>query len=318
MAERLGVKLAGVNVVRVSGHNARFILENGIGPGAIIGVTRSGEVIPKVVKVIKKAKPQMPDSPWKWNENKVEAVQKAEADGNDTGKIKAIAHFFAKGLEVDGVGEGVVAQLYEAGYDTVRKILRMRLDDYMALDGWQERKSKNIYQAIKTKCQGADLIKAMAGSGILGPLLGERKLTSLFKQRPSLFDMSVEHTPEQITAQLRNVEGFKDKSAAPIIANMAKCFKFLQSLPITFKKAEAVKVVGKKMAGQQVVFTGVRSKEAELEIAKQGGTVASSVSAKTTLLVAKDPGESSSKLEKARSLGVKIVSLGQLNKLLGI
>lgn len=317
MAEKLGVKLSGVTVTRVSGHNARFIQENGIGPGAIIAITRSGEVIPKVLKVLKRSKPQMPSVEWRWNENKVEALQ-LNAKTNNIGKIKAIAHFFAKGLEVDGVGEGVVAQLYEAGYDTVRKILRMRLDDYMALDGWQERKSKNIYQAIKTKCQGADLIKAMAGSGILGPLLGERKLTSLFKQRPSLFDMSVEHTPEQIAAQLRNVEGFKDKSAAPIIANMAKCFKFLQSLPITFKKAEAVKVVGKKMAGQQVVFTGVRSKEAELEIAKQGGTVASSVSAKTTLLVAKDPGESSSKLEKARSLGVKIVSLGQLNKLLGI
>ena len=314
--------MSGVTIKRVTAHNARFVFDNKIGPGSVITLVRSGQVIPKVENVLlpsASGKPQMPDESWGWNANGVEAVQKTVGNVKSSAtKAKAITHFFKAGLAVDDLGLGVVQQLYDAGYDTVGKIIKLRVKDLLNLEGWQQRKAEKIYNNIQKACENADLIKVMAGSGILGPLLGERKLTSLFKQRPKLFDMSIEHTPRQIATQLQNVEGFKDKSAAPVIANLAKCFKFLQALPITFKKAETVKVVGKKMAGQAVCFTGVRSKPAELEIVKQGGTVVSGVSGKTTMLVAADPGESSLKLDKARSLGIKIVSLGQINKLLGI
>lgn len=321
MAEKLGVKLAGVTVTKISGHNARFIIKSGIGPGAIIGIIRSGEVIPKVVNVLRKAKkPSTPSDAgfeWEWNANKVEAVQTSSKDNNTT-QVRATAHFFKAGLQVDDLGEGVVGQLYEVGYDSVEKIIRARASDLAKLEGWQQRKAEKIVGNIQQACQNADLVKCMAGSGILGPLLGERKLTALQAVRPKLFDLEASHTEKQIGIELKDVPGFSYKSSAPIIANLSKCLTWLSRLPITYKAPATIKVTGRKMAGQAVCFTGVRSKAAEEAIVAQGGSIASGVTSKTTMLVAKDPNDGSSKLVKARELGIKILSLGQLNKLLGI
>jgi DNA ligase (NAD+) len=316
------VKLSGVTVTHAAAHNAQYVVENKLNVGSVIGIIRSGEVIPYVQDVIKASRTaSLPDKSivgeYKWDANKTHLVL-VEQGSSDASKIKAIAHFFAEGLEVDDLGVGVVKQLYEAGYDTVGRILKLRVKDLLNLAGWQQRKAEKIVGNIQRACIDANLIKVMAGSGVLGPLLGERKLTALYKSRPKLFDMSVTHTEKQLTLALQDVPGFKDKSAAPIIANLAKCFKWIDSLPITFKKPEAVKVVGKKMAGQTVVFTGVRSAQAEEEIAKQGGKIGTGVSGTTTILVAKDPNASSLKLDKARSLGIKVMSLHNLNTMLGI
>ena len=64
---------------------------------------------------------------------------------------------------------------------------------------------------------------------------------------------------------------------------------------------------GNKFAGMVVVFTGVRNSEMESEITTNGGTVGSSISGKTNLLVAKDPTENSSKITKASELGIQIM-----------
>jgi NAD-dependent DNA ligase len=208
--------------------------------------------------------------------------------------------------------------LYDAGFDTVAKILRMRLDDYLALDGWQERKSKNTYQAIRQKCQAADVIKVMAGSGIFGALIGTRKLEALRKARPKLFAFDHAYTERELWKMLDGVPGFKEKSAAPIVKNLERFSKWVSRLPIKFAAPKVVKVAGSKMAGQAVCFTGVRSKEAEEAIVAQGGSIASGVNSKTTILVAKDPTSTSGKMGKAQELGIKIMTISQLNKLLGI
>lgn len=184
------------------------------------------------------------------------------------------------------------------------------------MEGWQAKKAQNVYQGIRTKLQNADLIKVMAASGVFGSLIGERKLRALHKARPELFDLSKTYTTAEIRRKLADVAGFKDRSATPIIENLGKFQAWIAKLPITFRKEVAVKAKGSKFANQIVVFTGVRDKDAETKIVEQGGSIGSGVSAKTTLLVAKDPNDSSSKLEKARSLGIKIVSLPQLQKLL--
>ena len=149
-------------------------------------------------------------------------------------------------------------------------------------------------------------------------MLGERKLTALFKARPALFNMDVKHTRQQLTTQLQDVPGFKDKSAAPIIANLAECFRWLQTLPLTYKKAAVVKVVGSKLKGESVCFTGVRDKAAEDAIVAQGGKVASGVSGTTTILVMKEKGSGSSKELKAQDMGIPIYTLAEFKKKYGV
>lgn len=310
------VKLAGVTVKYATAHNARYIVDNKINVGSIVGLTRSGEVIPYVDKVIRASRtPSMPQKEigaYEWDANGTHLLLTA---GSASGAVKAIAHFFASGLEVDGLGVGLVQQLYDAGHQTVASIMALKASDFQKLDGWQTKKAQNVYSAIRTKAQSADLIKVMAASGIFGALIGERKLRALYKQRPELFERK-RFTKAQITSMLSDVPGFGDKSAMPIIENLSKIYVWLDKLPITFKSVKPVKATGSKFANQIVVFTGVRDKNAEELIEQSGGTVGSSISAKTTLLVAKDPNAASSKLDKARSLNIKIITLAALHRLL--
>lgn len=74
--------------------------------------------------------------------------------------------------------------------------------------------------------------------------------------------------------------------------------------------------VGNDLVDMTVVYTGIRDKISEELIVRRGGKIGSSVSKNTTHLICKDPNSGSSKLEKAKLLGVKIMSLEDLNNLL--
>jgi NAD-dependent DNA ligase len=114
------VQLGGVTISWASGFNAKFIVENSIGSGAIIEITRSGDVIPYIVRVIKKAdETDMPRLAYVWNESKVDIHSE---DYSDTSTVKKIASFFAE-LGIKHVGEKNVQKIYESGLDTLFKII---------------------------------------------------------------------------------------------------------------------------------------------------------------------------------------------------
>jgi NAD-dependent DNA ligase len=69
-----------------------------------------------------------------------------------------------------------------------------------------------------------------------------------------------------------------------------------------------------KFAGMVAVFTGVRNTDLEKQIVDGGGVIGSSISGKTTILIAKDPSENSSKLNKARELGIEIINIDNFIK----
>ena len=97
------VNIGGINIEYVSGKSARFIEDNKIGAGAIIQIARSCDVIPDIVKVIKKArKADMPNTEYEWNETDVDIFSIDEGD-DEKCKIKLITDFF-KNIKVEGLG----------------------------------------------------------------------------------------------------------------------------------------------------------------------------------------------------------------------
>ena len=90
------ITLGGVNIEYATGFNAKYIIDNKIGLGALIQIIRSGDVIPHILKTIKPAEnPILPDDPYIWNENKVEIILKNKNE-DDTVKEKVITLFFKK------------------------------------------------------------------------------------------------------------------------------------------------------------------------------------------------------------------------------
>jgi DNA ligase (NAD+) len=295
------VKLDGVTISNVTGNNARFVKDFGLGVGSVVSIVRSGMVIPKIIDVIKSVPFQMPDVPnIDWNENGVELMT---LDETDEQRFKQTVSFFEI-LEVDNVGEGVVKQLWDAGYDSVKAILELTPDKLSKLEGFGKRKAMIVYNSIQSKIKDVQLSKLQHATGFFKGL-GSKKLALLeqFDSKPTI-------------DQVVSIEGFAQTSAESYLESYDKFFIFVKDLPVAIaKKVEAVKV-SNDLDGMSFVFTGVRRVDLESVIESRGGKIGSGVSKNTTHLVMKSVGSGSSKEKKAMDLGVKIMTVTDLENLL--
>lgn len=296
------IKLDGVTVSNVTGNNARFIKDMGIGIGAKVVVKRSGMVIPKIVDVLQTVDfvlPTIEGVEIAWNEAGIELITLTETDDQ---KLRKNIFFFEV-LEADSVGEGVITQLWEAGYKTIEQILNLTTTDLEAIDRFGKRKAKIVFDSIKKSTKEVQLSKLQHATGIF-PGLGSKKLALL------------EHFDKPTIQQVMEIEGFAEISAKTYVDNYENFFTFIESLPITITEKVEVVAVGDDLVGKQFVFTGVRRKDLEEIIVSRGGVIGGSVSKNTTHLVMKEKGSGSSKETKAISLGVTIFTAEELEDLL--
>ena len=297
------INLDGVVVSRCTLNNARFVKDMGIGIGAKVVIRRSGLVIPKIVdvlEVVEFIEPTIEGVEIGWNDAGIELVTLTETDDQ---KLKSNISFFEV-LGCDNVGEGVVGQLYSFGYKTIVDILNLSISDLEKLDGFGKRKAKIVFESIQKSIKGVQLSKLQHATNIFVGM-GSKKLALLeqFKEKPTV-------------EQVMEIDGFAEISANIYVDNYDRFFDFIKDLPVTIQEKVEVVATGDDLVDMVVVYTGIRDKNSEDVIVNRGGKVSSSVSKNTTHLICKDPNSGSSKLEKAKSLGVKIMTLDNLNDLL--
>ena len=297
------VKLDGVTVSNVTGNNARFVKDSGLGIGAKVVVKRSGMVIPKIVDVVKTVdfvEPIIEGIEIGWNDVGIELITLTETDDQ---KLRKNISFFEI-LEADSVGEGVITQVWDAGYKTIEQILNLTTSDLEGIDRFGKRKAKIVHDSIKKSIKDVQLSKLQHATGIF-PGLGSKKLILLehFTEKPSI-------------QQVMEIEGFAEISSKNYVDNYDKNLTFVKGLPITIVEKVEVVSVSSDLVGKQFVFTGVRRKDLEEDIVSRGGIIGGSVSKNTTHLVMKVKGSGSSKEEKAISLGVEILTVEDLENLL--
>ena len=297
------VKLDGVTVSNVTGNNARFVKDLGLGVGAKVVVKRSGMVIPIIADVITPVEfvqPTIEGVEIDWNEAGIELITLTETDDQ---KLKKIVAFFEI-LEADNVSEGVITQLWDAGYKSIKDILTLKTSDLEKIDRFGKRKADIVYKSIQKSVSNVQLSKLQHATSIFKGL-GSKKLILLedFKTKPSV-------------DQVMSIEGFAEVSAKSYIESYDIFFDFIKDLPVTIvEKVESVKV-GTDLEGKSFVFTGVRRPDLESDIESRGGKIGSGVSKTTTHLVMKAIGSGSSKEKKAIDLGVEVITVEQLEKLL--
>jgi NAD-dependent DNA ligase len=297
------VKLDGVTVSNVTGNNARFVKDLGLGVGAKVLVKRSGMVIPIIADVITPVEfvqPTIEGVEVDWNENGIELITLTETDDQ---RLKKIVAFFEI-LEADNVSEGVITQLWDAGYKTIKDVLNLKKEDLEKIDRFGKRKSEIVYNSIQKSVTDVQLSKLQHATGIFKGL-GSKKLVLLE-------DFTTKPTIDQVMA----IEGFAEVSAKSYIDSYDIFFDFIKDLSVTIaEKVEAAKV-GTDLEGKSFVFTGVRRPDLESVIESRGGKISSGVSKTTTHLVMKAIGSGSSKEKKAIDLGVEVITVEQLEKLL--
>ena len=300
-----------------TGFSASYIKDNKLGPGAVINIVISGGVIPYIYKIVKSADDwQKPDSKikWKWNSSNIHSVLE-NLDDNVGVRLKRIIHFFNI-VEVENFGPGNVERLYNAGYDSISKILKLTPDIIAQIDGFQLKSAQKIHTAIHDKLdKSIDLYILMVASNAFGNGFGKRKIKPIIDKYPNIMKDSSEIT----LAKLQNIDGYSGISSLGFINGFKKFKEWTKRHPevkyeVYNTKKRKIHSDG-KMEGQIVVFTGFDVNDLKDKIINEGGNIGSGVNSKTTLLVAKKTDGNSSKLTKARSLNIKIISLETMQKM---
>ena len=301
------VDLVGTTIQFATGFNAKFIRDNNIGPGAEIQITRSGDVIPFIQKVVTPAIAQLPTEEefgaMTWNETEVDLVLENPEDNDDVQLNKLIETFRA--LDVPGLREGSINSLYEAGYKTAATIIKQPLETFVTVIG--EANGTKIYDGIKAKLNPVELGILAGASQMFGRGIGRRKMTKLVDALGSLDNLS--------TLKIAGVEGFDIKTAEKVMKNLDAFNSFINEIDGFYTLKEKDSPMSDELGDVVVVFTGIRDKELEAVITSKGGTIGSSFNSKTTHVVAKDPNSTSGKAKKAADAGIKPMSLDEAWKL---
>lgn len=315
------VTIGGVEIKRATGNNAKFIVENVLGPGAEIEIIRSGDVIPKVQKIIKPAKSGKPDLPkgsWSWNETNVDIRLDNYEKSSDV-LIKNIYYFFSK-LDTKGLGEKNVEKMIEAGLDTIPKILAADQARFMTVEGFAEKSAQNLVDSIKLALTNIQLAKLMAASNKIGPGLGEERMKQVLSVYPNLMTDYKKWSKKEFIEKLIEINSWEEKTSTLLVNNFDDFIKFYNSIQkyLTLEQIKVKKIVSGEFSGKIVVMTGFRDKTLQDKIESQGGKIGSSVSKNTNILIVKDQSvidDPTDKVSKAIDLGIKIITKEKAEKM---
>ncbi len=318
--------LSGAELTYASGFNARFINDNKIGPGTIIQLTRSGEVIPFIKSVIKATEASFPTIKYKWNESEVD-IEILDKDENDDMKKRKLVEFF-KTMKAKFVGESTINKLYNNDINTLKKIFNITVDELTEIEGIKKKGAERIVNAVKNSITNVSLAKIAAAVGIFETGFGERKFQSIVDKYPNILEMAKEYNKDELENYIKKVEGIKTMSIK-FVDNIDKFILFLDNHPeIIIEKEENNDNIifesddneeekedkKNKLKNKTIVFTGVRNEEFEKIIKKMGGKVTTSVSKNTNILVVKTRYTNSSKELKADQLGIEVLTIEDFEK----
>jgi DNA ligase (NAD+) len=319
------VQVGGVTVSRSTLHNMDEIDRLGLQSGDIVLIERAGEVIPHVLKVTKEAANR---KPFRMPKNCPEcgsAIHRAEGEvayrcvnaACPAKRKESLLHFASRhAMDINGLGDKIVDQLVDRGMvKDIADLYTLKLDDVAELDRMGEKSAQNLLEQIAAskKLSLARLIYAL---GIR--MVGERTGQLLAEHFSSLDELA-----EAKEEQLFEVTEVGPKVAAAIAEFFSESAnqKIIKKLDKAGVRPTAEKRVLKsqKFAGKSFVFTGAlanRSREEAGQLVMQhGAKVSGSVSKKTDyVVVGTDPG---SKYDKAKELGVPVLTEPEFEKLLG-
>jgi DNA ligase (NAD+) len=319
------VNIAGVTVTRATLHNEDEIARLGVEIGDTVLVERSGDVIPKVVRVVKeghnrrafKMPRHCPVCGGEIVREEGEAASRC-INTNCPARLKeSVLHFAARGvMDIDGMGDVLVDQLVTRGLvKSVADLYDLTLDQLLELERMGQKSAEKVLQNIDRSRQ-QPLPRVLNGLGI--PFVGERTaqiLADTFGSMDAIAEADEEKLQEaeevgpKVSQSIRQF--FHERRNRELVERLRKA-------GLRFEHEIKQKKAAGPLTGKVFVLTGtlptLAREEAKERIEAAGGKVTGSVSKKTDYVVAgADPG---SKLDKAGSLGVRVIGEPELLALL--
>ncbi len=321
------VLLAGSTVGRATLHNEEEVARKDVRVGDTVLIEKGGDVIPKVVQVVEARRP--PEAvPWTPPAAcpvcGTEAVKpEGEVDrrcpnASCPAQIEEGLKHFARreAMDIEGLGHVLVHQLVETGLvKDFADLYALREEDLVSLERMAEKSARNVLAGIAAS-KDRELRRLVFGLGVR--FVGERAAQLLARRFRSLQALA-SATVEEIDA-LYEIGPAVAQSVFDWFARKAnqRLVRRLREAGVRTEEAGAAAEASDALQGKQFVLTGtlegMTRDEAKAAIEARGGRVTSSVSKKTSYVVAgADPG---SKLDRARELGVEVLDEAGLRALL--
>ena len=312
------VHIAGTTVSRATLHNSDYIAEKDIKIGDTVIIEKAGDIIPAVVEVIKVERTGSERSfsmPEKCPVCGADVVRdEGEAAYRCTGidcpaqRMRHIIHFVSRAaMDIDGLGPSIIAQLLEKNLiSTAADLYFLKTEDIAALDKMGEKSAANLQAALERSKQNS-LDRVITALGIRH--IGEKGGKILARHYGSL-DALITAGEDELSeiADIGPVMACSIKEFFAQVQNRAFVERLREGGVRLDIAPEAA--ADERFAGQTFVLTGTLEKytrnEAAQIIEQFGGKTSSSVSKKTTYVLAGR--EAGSKLDKANSLGVRVIS----------
>jgi len=322
------VTVAGTVVARATLHNEDFIREKDIRIGDTVLLQKAGDIIPEIISVIKELRPKNA-RPWKFPTHSPlcggdgsiervpgEAARRCKVPGSFDQQARRLIHFAGKhALDIHGMGRETVKLLMEhklvSNFDDMFELTK---DELLALPKFEETKADNLLRGTEA-ARAVPLDRLLIGLGI-EHVGGE-----------TAFLLATRFGTLKRLAKAAEIELSRIEGVGPVIGRVVATWfinannrALLSRLTKHLKIQKVVAPSKGPLTGQTVVVTGtlptLSREEAEARVRAAGGKVASSVSKKTSFVVAgKEPG---SKLNKAQELDVPVLTEKEFQKKLGL
>lgn len=313
------VHIAGTNVSRATLHNIDYIHEKDIRIGDTVIIEKAGDIIPAVVEVVKDKRPsgaERFEMPARCPECGAEVIRtEGEAACHCTGvncpaqRYRNIVHFVSRpAMDIDGIGPAAIEQMLKLNMiETAADLYYLKSEEIEKMNKMGKKSALNLLNSLE-KSKSNPLYRLINGLGIR--LIGEKAAKVLAKRYKTLDKLMAANTEE-----LTLINEVGEKMAKSIVEFFAQeqNLEFLQKLTaagVDCKDNSEEQLADLRFDGKTFVLTGTLEKlkraEAGKIIESFGGKTSSSVSKKTDYVLA--GAEAGSKLEKARTLGIKIIT----------
>jgi DNA ligase (NAD+) len=329
VAELVPVKLAGSTISRSTLHNFDEIKRLGLRVGDTVVLEKSGDVIPKVIRVVEAKRPKGAkeiEPPTHCPSCGTELVQPEDEvnyycpneERCPAQILGRVLHYASRNaMDIENLGDAIVEQLLKENLIAdVADLYTLKKESLVKLDRFGEKSARNLLEAIE-KSKSRPLERLLFGLGIRHVGLSTaRTVVQKFHSVQTLTDATLEEleSTEDVGGAIAQslYDYFRKDSTKDLIGK-------LRAAGVALEGAKQERVENKHFTGKTVVFTGTLEKftrdGASEEILKRGGKVSGSVSKKTDFVVA--GGEAGSKLEKAQKLGVRVLTEDEFATMLG-
>lgn len=219
-------KLNGNIYNRVSGYNAKYIVDNKIGPGSKINIFLSGDIIPTIRNSTPSFSnnPQLPKIDYKWDKAGINIKKKTSDNNDDDIMLKNLEYFFEY-FPIKSFGPGTIKKLFDAGYKSVKSILSITINQILKIKGFQKKSAEKLWGNIeKRKNMTFDTLPLM-------------KASNMFKKVPEKkIKIIIDFIPQIITkryipydSELTSIKSIRQNTADKFISGIEKFWDFIDS-----------------------------------------------------------------------------------------